>query len=73
MKDKVRDKVRDSFEKWVSSPPYEYDVERWPNNHLRYAWPGSYKDIGVELAYKAWCEATKRGQNPRSEDKINLN
>lgn len=48
---------RRSFEEWVSGPPYEREVLRYPQDETKYAWPGQYKDIAVQLAWEAWCEA----------------
>lgn len=48
---------RKLFEQWISSSPYERDVDRWPNDETKHAWPGQYKDIAVELAWEAWCHA----------------
>jgi hypothetical protein len=47
---------RKQFEAWVSSPPYEYDVERYPEDA---SWPGSYMNLGTDLAWQAWQEARK--------------
>lgn len=49
---------RRSFEDWITAPPYEYDTYRWPMDETKYAWPGQYKDIAVQLAWEAWCEAS---------------
>jgi hypothetical protein len=46
------------FEEWISSPPYERGVERYPESHY-FAWPGQYKGIAVQLAWEAWQEAQK--------------
>ena len=48
---------RRSFEKWIGGPPYERDLERWPMDESKHAWPGQYKDIAVQLAWEAWQEA----------------
>jgi len=57
--------MRKLFETWISSPPYERDVARWPKNH-HHAWPGQYKDLAVELAWEAWQEAAQC-YDPRRE------
>jgi hypothetical protein len=49
--------ARASFEKWISGPPYERETERWPQDETKYAWPGQYKDIAVQLAWQAWQQA----------------
>lgn len=48
---------RRAFEDWITAPPYERDTYRWPMEETKYAWPGQYKDIAVQLAWEAWCEA----------------
>ena len=48
---------RRSFEEWIGGPPYERDLYRWPMDETKHAWPGQYKDIAVQLAWEAWCEA----------------
>jgi len=45
---------RKAFEAEISGPPYELDIDRWPNDQERYAWPGSYCDRGVDLAWCIW-------------------
>lgn len=49
--------LRLKFEKWISAPPYERDIYRWPQDETKHAWPGQYKDIAVQLAWDAWNEA----------------
>lgn len=51
---------RRSFEDWIGGPPYERDLYRWPMDETKYAWPGQYKDIAVQLAWEAWCEAANK-------------
>lgn len=58
---------REQFETWVSSPPFEYDVDRFYMDETKYAWPGQYKDLKVELAWDAWQESNKQ---PRSAEKV---
>ena len=48
---------RRSFEAWISAPPYEYEVLRYPEDETKYAWPGQYRNIAVQLAWEAWCES----------------
>jgi hypothetical protein len=52
--------MREQFERWISSAPYEMPVVRFPDEPENYAWPGNYKNIAVELAWQAWQEASKR-------------
>ena len=51
---------RRSFEDWIGGPPYERDLCRWPMDETKHAWPGQYKDIAVQLAWEAWCEAANK-------------
>ena len=64
----VSDEVRTQFEAWVSAPPFEYSVARWPVSGAS-AWPGSYRDLHVQLAWEAWQAALPRMQ-PIAEDTI---
>lgn len=45
---------RPEFEMWVSSSPFEYNTERYPDSS---AFPGTYKSIRVDLAWHAWRES----------------
>ncbi len=47
--------TRETFEAWMGSPPYEREVERLGDDS---AWPGSYVDLAVDLAWLAYSEAT---------------
>lgn len=51
---------REAFERFISSPPFEKSIDRYPNNPELYAWSGNYKDINVSLAWECWQEAEKR-------------
>lgn len=57
--------MRSEFEAFVGGPPFEYETERYPEDDVRYAWPGSYKNIGVDLAWQAWCERGRRIAPPK--------
>jgi hypothetical protein len=46
--------VRLSFEQWISGPPYERDLHRWPMDETKHPWPGQYRDIDVQLAWESW-------------------
>ncbi len=48
---------RRSFEAWISAPPYEHEVLRYPEDETKYAWQGQYRNIAVQLAWEAWCES----------------
>lgn len=50
---------RAAFERAVSQPPYEYDIDRWPADETRYAWPGNYCDIAVQLAFDMWLARSR--------------
>lgn len=32
---------RQAFERFISSPPFEKDIERFPNDGTKYPWPGA--------------------------------
>jgi hypothetical protein len=44
---------RAAFETFISSPPHEEEILRFPDDGSS-AWPGSYKDPIVDLAWGAW-------------------
>lgn len=48
---------RERFEAWISSPPFEMRTDRFPDNPDKVAWPGSYRDCRVDLAWHAWQAA----------------
>lgn len=50
------EQLREKFESWISSPPFELNVNRWPNDETKYAWPNQYQNTEVELAWQAWNE-----------------
>jgi len=44
---------RDAFEHDLSKSPFEFDMDRWPDN-APVDWPGSYKQYHVQCAWDAW-------------------
>ena len=54
------DELRQRFEKWITSPPFEKRIARFADDPEQAAWPGSYRQIEVELAWQAWQEAAKQ-------------
>jgi hypothetical protein len=56
---KTPDELREAFESWIVSFPYEMSIDRFPNNPERYAWPGNYVRIDVQLAWAAWQAASE--------------
>ena len=44
---------RDEFEAFISLPPHEKEILRFPDDGSS-AWPGSYKNLIVDLAWDAW-------------------
>lgn len=61
---------RGQFETWISSDPYSESVARYPNDPTKYGWPGSYKDIRVDMCWMAWREAWRLGDKCRDGCKI---
>lgn len=47
--------TREQFEAFISAPPFEMPIERFDD---RSAWPGSYTELEVDLAWQAWKAAT---------------
>jgi hypothetical protein len=66
--------VREAFEAAISASPYERSVSRYPDDATRSAWPGNYRDIAVDLAWRMWQEAwrlsTVPAQEPLSDSEI---
>ena len=44
---------REVFEHDLSKSPFEFDMDRWPDN-APVDWPGSYKQYHVQCAWDAW-------------------
>lgn len=55
---------RTAFEDWIGGPPYERDLTRYPEDETKFAWPGQYKDIAVQLAWEAWRESQALRKTP---------
>ena len=50
--------IRAEFEAFISLPPHEKEISRFPDNGSS-AWPGSYKNLIVDLAWDAWQASRK--------------
>lgn len=48
---------RAKFDAWITSPPMEYEIERYPNDPSAYSWPENYKDFRVQIAWEAWRQS----------------
>jgi hypothetical protein len=53
--------LRDEFEKLVGGSPFDCDVSRYPET-VSAAWPGSYRQIEVHLAWQAYQAAHAKQQ-----------
>jgi len=62
MEPKPMEPSREAFEKWISAPPFERASARWSSEES--AWPGTYADYDVQLAWEAWQQ---RSSSLRSE------
>jgi len=62
---------REAFEAAISCPPYERNIRRYPEEPERYAWPGNYRDISVDLAWCMWQEALASSRIAGQEKKEN--
>ncbi len=49
---------RAAFEAWITEEPFSKHIDRFTSYDA--VWPGQYKELSVELAWKAWIEAVKR-------------
>lgn len=48
---------REAFEEWISAPPYELSIAKYPDDPSKAAWPKCYRDISVQIAWDAWQAA----------------
>ena len=51
---------REAFEQWISSPPYEHSIKKYPDDASKAAWPNCYRDITVQIAWDAWRERERQ-------------
>lgn len=49
--------TREEFEKWITSPPFEMNIDRFTESGT---WPGNYRVYAVQLAWCAWEDAAKQ-------------
>jgi hypothetical protein len=57
---------RAAFEAWISAPPYELTIERFPENPNQ-AWSGQYHTSSVQLAWESWQRALAQHPAPESD------
>jgi len=48
---------REQFEEFMSGEPFHLSVTRFSSDAANSDWPGSYRDIEVDLAWQAWRKA----------------
>lgn len=53
--------MRETFEEIISASPYEKEIDRFPDDATRHAWPGNYRDINVQLAWDVLCDVVLSG------------
>lgn len=58
----MKKKCRDQFEEWISLRCDAKLVERFPDDATNFAWPGCYKSLTVQLAWKSWAEGWERAK-----------
>lgn len=58
---------REAFEREITSPPYEMDVSKYPDDSS-YAWPNNYRDYKVELAWCMFKAAWNARTTPRADE-----
>jgi len=44
---------REAFEREMSKPPFEFCMDRWPDDGSSYAWPGNYVAYHTQCAWDA--------------------
>jgi hypothetical protein len=54
--------TRKEFEQFLTAPPYEKNITRFPSDREQYAWAGQYADYDVQLAWEVLQEAKKKGK-----------
>jgi len=47
---------RERFEKWITRAPYQYRIDRFPDNE-GHILAGKYRVIDVRLSWEAWQQA----------------
>lgn len=57
---------REAFESFISSPPFEKSVDRYPDRNTE-SWRGQYKLLDVQLAWEAWQAAQARQEEVEQE------
>ena len=62
------DAERKKFEAWISSPPYEKEVDRFSSDATASDWPGNYRSYQVQLAWCAWSAATRQVMKGKKEE-----
>lgn len=62
--------ARESFERWITSPPLEKDITRNSTDEEKSAWPGQYRSYEVQLAWEAWCAAIEDADTLAAHDGI---
>lgn len=56
----TNEQIRTEFEEWITSPPYELSITKYPDDPSKAAWPKCYRDIKVQIAWDAWQERGAR-------------
>jgi hypothetical protein len=46
--------AREAFEREMSKPPFEFCMDRWPDDGSSYSWPGNYAAYHTQCAWVAW-------------------
>jgi hypothetical protein len=58
--------TRKDFEALIAAPPYNENIERWPED-TKHGWPERYKAYAVQLAWEVLQEAERRASGAPSE------
>lgn len=66
------EKLRPIFEEVISSGPHEKSVKRFPADKTRFAWPGSYCYIDVDLAWQVLCEVMRKSADETRHEQREL-
>ncbi len=63
-----KEEMREAFEAWISSSPFEHDCKRNSMDARVTVLPGGYKRFETQLAWESWQQAWQAGRlDGRSE------
>jgi hypothetical protein len=64
----TKEDLRKSFERIISRSPFERSIARYPDDEIRYAWPGGYVERDVSLAWEMFQEGAQAADHAAREE-----